>query len=182
MSDALGKHERVLESRRLYRGRILNLRLDTIVTPGGHTSTREVVEHGEAVAIVALDGEGNVLLVRQYRLPCEDFLWEIPAGNVDPGETPAEAAQRELQEETGYKAARMQRLGGFYVAPGYSSEYIHLFLATALEASPLLADADEEIELVCLALAEALALVHQGEIRDAKSIVGLLLAAREESS
>ncbi|MFQ5879581.1 MAG: NUDIX hydrolase [Dehalococcoidia bacterium] len=181
MSNAQERHERVLESRYLYRGHVLNLRLDTIAMPSGHVASREVVEHSQTVAIVPRDEEGNLLLVRQYRLPAQRALLEIPAGGVDAGETAAEAVQRELQEETGYRAREIRRLGGFYVAPGYCSEYIHVFLATGLEPSRLAADADEELELVRMPLEEALALVRRGEIEDAKSIIGLLLAARQSS-
>ena len=181
MTDASQKHEAVLESRYLYRGRILNLRLDTVAMPSGHQSTREVVEHSASVAVVALDDQGNVLLVRQYRLPTQAHELEIPAGEVKPGETPPAAVQRELQEETGYRAGETQPLGGFYVSPGYCDEYIHLFLARELVPSRLAADADEELELLRLPLAEALNLVWQGNIRDAKSIIGLLMAAEKSS-
>lgn len=172
--------EQVVESHRLYEGRVVSLRVDQVKLPGGRSAVREVVEHPPVVAIVALDDRGNVLLVRQYRLPVQRSLLEIPAGGVDPGESAEEAAQRELQEETGQRAGRLERLCGFFASPGYCDEYMHLYRATALEPSGLAADADESIEVVRLPLSEALRLIDRGDICDAKTIVGLW-AARGES-
>jgi ADP-ribose pyrophosphatase len=171
--------ERTLERRYLYRGRILNLRLDTVALPQGGTAQREIVEHGNVAAIVPVDDQGNVLLVRQFRLAVDSDLLEVPAGGLHPGESPQEAAQRELAEETGHRATVLRPLGGFYVSPGYTSEFIHLFLAQGLEPASVASPPDEAIVTVRLPLARALALVGAGEIRDAKSIVGLLRAARE---
>ena len=170
--------EQVVESRRVYEGRVVNLRVDRVKLPDDRSAVREVVEHAPVVAIVALDGQGDVLLVRQYRLPVRQSLLEIPAGGVDSGESPEEAAQRELQEETGQRAGRLERLCSFFASPGYCDEYMHLYLATALEPSALAADADERIEVVRLPLDEALRLIERGEIRDVKTIVGLWAAAR----
>ena len=166
--------ERTLESQILYQGRQVNLRLDTVELPSGRQARREIVEHGESVGIVALDAEGKALLVRQYRKAPECLLLEIPAGGIDPGEEPRDCAQRELQEETGYRAGKMERIGGFYTSPGYCTEFIHLFLATDLELSPLRADADETIELVRLPLTHVAQLISSGEICDAKTVAGLL--------
>ena len=168
--------ERTLESQLLYKGRLVNLRLDTVELSSGRQARREIVEHRGSVAIVALDGEGKALLVRQYRKALERTLLEIPAGGIDPGEEPGDCAQRELQEETGYRAGKMERIGGFYTSPGYCTEFIHLFLATDLEPSPLRADADEAIELVCVPITDAPKLITSGEICDAKTIAGLLTA------
>lgn len=170
--------ERVIDSRRIHEGRILNLREDTVELPDGRRALREVVEHSEVVAIVPVDAAGHVLLVRQYRLPAGQVLLEVPAGGVDPGESAEEAAQRELQEETGHRAGRLQRLGGFFVSPGYCTEFIHIFLASDLSESAVEADPDERIVVVRLSLREALRQVESGEIRDTKSIIGLLLAAK----
>lgn len=144
----------------------------------GVTARREIVEHGDVVAIVPVDANADVLLVRQYRLPARAVLLEIPAGGVDAGEDVEAAAQRELQEETGHRAASLERLGGFFVSPGYCTEFIHVFLATGLSAAPLAADVDEDIVLERLPLAEAVRLVETGDIRDGKSIVGIILAAK----
>lgn len=170
--------ERVLESRRVYEGRVVNLRVDTVALPDGRSAQREVAEHAPVVVIVPVDGDGNVLLVRQYRLPVGQLLLELPAGGIDAGESPEEAVQRELREETGRRAGRLERLAAFYASPGYCDELMHLFLATELEPSPLAADSDERIEVVRMPLAEALALVERGEICDAKTIIGLWAAAR----
>jgi ADP-ribose pyrophosphatase len=173
--------EVTLSSERLYEGRVVNLRLDTVRLDDGTVTKREIVEHGEAVAIVPIDGAGHVLLVRQYRKPIEQELLEIPAGGVDPGEDATACAERELQEETGYRAGRLQRLGGFFSSPGFTSEYLHVYLATDLVpstgAQPCAptADDDEAIELVRLSVAQALDMIASGEICDAKTIIGLLL-------
>ena len=169
-----------MESRRVYEGRVVNLRVDRVKLLSGRSTVREVVEHAPVVAIVALDGRGNVLLVRQFRLPVKQSLLEIPAGGVDSGESAEEAAQRELQEETGQRAGRLERLASFFASPGYCDEYMHLYLATELEPSALAADADESIEVVRLPLDEALRLLERGEIPDAKTIVGLWAAARHQ--
>lgn len=166
--------ERVLASRRLYEGRVVSLRVDTVELPGGREATREVVEHGDVVAVVPLLEGEDVLLVRQYRLAAGQALLEVPAGGVDEGETAEEAARRELEEECGQRAGRLERLGGFYVSPGYCSEYVHMFLATRLEPTQARPEADEQISVVRLSLAEALGLVRGGEIRDGKSIIGLM--------
>jgi len=166
---------KILRSERIYRGRALNLRVDTIQMLSGRTTTREVVEHGGSVAIVAIDADDNVLLVRQFREPVGEVLLEIPAGGIDPHEEPDACAQRELREETGYCAERMERLGGFYSSPGFCTEYMHLFLATKLCPSPLVAADTEAIELVRVPLNEVRGLITSGEICDAKTIAGLLL-------
>ena len=169
-----------MESHRLYEGRVLSLRVDRVNLPSGRSTVREVVEHAPVVAIVPLDGEGNVLLVRQYRLPAKRSLLEIPAGGVDPGESAEDAAQRELQEEVGERAGRLERLCSFFASPGYCDEYMHLYLATELEPSALKADVDENIEVVRLPLSEALQLIERGEICDAKTIVGLWAVDRHQ--
>lgn len=171
--------ERVLESRRLHEGRVVNLRVDTVELTGGWRTTREVVEHGEVVAVVPLLEGEDVLLVRQYRLPAAQTLLEVPAGAVDEGEKPEEAAQRELGEECGQRAGRLEWLGGFYTSPGFCSEFVHMFLATQLRPVRARPEPDEEIVVVRLPLAEALRLVGRGEIRDAKSIIGLMWALRK---
>ena len=168
--------ELVTASRRIYDGRIVGLREDAVTLPDGRSALREVVEHGEVAAIVPLDTDGNVILVRQYRLPAGEALLEIPAGGVEEGESMEHAAQRELREETGYRAGRLDHLGGFYVSPGYCTEFIHVFLATDLLEDPMDGDEDEEISLERMPLSGAVRLIETGEIKDGKSIVGLLLA------
>lgn len=174
--------EHVVASTRLHEGRILNLREDIVEMANGRRAVREVVEHEEVVAIVPVDAAGQVLLVRQYRLAAGRSLLEVPAGGIEAGERAEDAAQRELREETGQRADRLQRLGGFYVSPGYCTEYLHLFLASGLSESAAEADPDEQIVVERLGVGEALALVESGQIEDAKSIVGLLMASRRLGS
>ncbi|MHB8576613.1 MAG: NUDIX hydrolase [Dehalococcoidia bacterium] len=170
--------EKTIGSERMYDGKVVNLRVDTVRFEDGREAKREVVEHGGAVAIVAIDNDARLLLVRQFRTPVGDDLLEVPAGGIDDGEEPEAAAQRELQEETGYRAARIRRLAGFWVAPGYCTEFIHVFLAEGLTESRLDADDDEAITVERFTLAESIAMIASGEIRDAKSIVGILAFAR----
>ncbi len=142
--------------------------------PDGRQTTREIVEHADCVAIVAIDADDNVLLVKQFRKAVEKELLEIPAGGIDAGEDPEDAVRREMREETGYLPKKLERLGGFYSAPGYCTEYLYLYLATDLVPSPLQAEDTAEIKLVRVPLAEIPGLIDSGSIRDAKSIAGLL--------
>ena len=166
--------EQLLHSQRVYQGRAVQLKVDTVRKAGGRETTREVVEHSDCVAILAIDAEDNLLLVRQFRHAVDKDLIEIPAGGIEPGETPDQAVCRELREETGYLPNQIKRLGGFYSAPGYCTEYLHLYLATHLMLSPLQADDTESIELVRVASADVPNLIASGRICDAKSIAGLL--------
>ena len=140
----------------------------------GRQTTREIVEHSDCIAVVAIDADNNALLVKQFRKPVEKELLEIPAGGINPGEDPEAAVQRELREETGYLPQKLERLGGFYSAPGYCSEYLYLYLATDLIPSQLFAEDTEEISLVRVPMVQILSLIASGSICDAKSIAGLL--------
>jgi ADP-ribose pyrophosphatase len=168
----------VIDSRRIYEGRKARLRVDTIQLPGGRTSEREILEHNAVAAIVPLDEDGCVVMVRQYRLAAEEVLLEIPAGVVDPGETPEEGAQRELAEETGTCAGILTKLAEFYVSPGISTEVIHLFLAEDLQPASAVADEDEDIVIQKIPLSTAVLMAERSEFADAKTITGVLLAAR----
>ena len=168
--------ETVLASERIYEGRLINLRVDQIRTAAGVESVREIVEHPGAIALIALDEAGRVLLVKQYRHAVRAVTLEIPAGTLEPGEEPLAAAQRELREETGYRAGQLDRLGGIYTAPGFSTEYIHFYLATQLTPDRLAMDDDEVIDLIRLPLSEAVDLIRAAQIDDGKSVSGLLLA------
>ncbi len=171
--------ERVLESRRLYEGRVVNLRVDTVELADGGRASREVVEHDDVVAVVPLLAGGDVLLVRQYRLAAGRVMLEVPAGGVEKGEGVEEAAQRELREECGRRAGHLERMGGFYVSPGFCEEFVHVFLATGLEEAPLPSDPDESLAVMRLPLDAALRLAREGEIRDGKSIIGLTWAFKK---
>ncbi|MFO7172533.1 MAG: NUDIX hydrolase [Bacillota bacterium] len=144
---------------------------------GDREILRDVVRHPGAVVMVPVLGDGRVLLVRQWRAPAGRKLLELPAGTLEPGEEPAAAAERELQEEIGYRSRRLTPLGSFYSAPGFCTELLHLFLAEDLVPDPRPGDADEAIEVVILPLAEALVRALRGELQDAKTIAGLCLAA-----
>ena len=166
--------EKTLSSQLIYDGRAVKLRVDTVQTASGRETTREIVEHSDCVAIIAVDADDNVLLVNQFRKPVEKELLEIPAGGIDPGEDPETTVRRELREETGYLPKKVERLGGFYSAPGYCTEYLHLYLATDLTPSPLYAEDTENIELVRVPNSQILGLIASGSICDGKSIAGLL--------
>ena len=171
--------ERVLRSERVFDGRLLKLRVDRVALPSGRETTREVVEHPGAVAIVPLLDDGRAVLVRQYRHAVGRALLEIPAGTLDqPGESAEDAAARELAEETGYTAARLERLAAFYPAPGFATEHMTLFLATGLTEGDQGMMEDEEITVETVELDAVPDLIARGELRDAKTLVGLL-AARE---
>ena len=170
--------ESVLKHETLYEGRIVKLYLETVRLPNGEEARREIIRHPGAVAIVPVDEEQRVTLVRQFRLAAGRHMLEVPAGTLEPGEEPLVCAERELQEEAGMFPGKLEALGGIFVAPGYSSEYIHLYLATDLRPSQLEGDADEFLEVRSMLLTEALALIDSGELNDGKTITALLLAAR----
>ena len=166
--------EKKLSSQDIYRGRAVNLHLDTVEKPSGRKATREVVGHSDCVAVIVLDGQGNVLLVRQFRYPVGKFLLEVPAGGIDAGEEPLDCVRRELQEEIGYLPQKIAKLGGFYSIPGYGTEYLYCYLATDLVPSRLTAEDTESIELVRVPQNQIPQLIASGEICDAKSIAALL--------
>jgi ADP-ribose pyrophosphatase len=178
--------ETLVSSEVLRRSRILEFRIDTIEAADGHRSTRDIAAHPGGVCVVAIDPEDRVLLVRQWRHAIGRALLEIPAGTLDRHadgsiEDHAGAAARELEEETGSLAGSWRYLGAFYTAPGFTNELMHLYLATDLvpaDEGGLGPDEDERLELRPVPWAEALAMAERGELRDAKSIVGLILAAR----
>jgi len=165
---------KTIGSRVVYDGDILRLRLDEVELPSGCKTAREVAEHADAVAIIALDDAGNVLLERQYRHAAGKEILEIPAGCIEPGESPEDAARREMQEETGFLPQKLKKLGSFYSAPGWATEKLHLFLATDLVPSPLVAEDTDEIKLEAVPISRVSELISEGVIEDAKSIAGLL--------
>jgi ADP-ribose pyrophosphatase len=170
--------EQRIASKRIYEGKVLNLRVDEVKLENGNVARREVVEHRGAAAIVPMLDGGDVILVRQYRYPIGSDLLEIPAGTLTANEDPEECAVRELEEETGYRCKEIVKVAECFVAPGYSTEKIHIYLARNLTKSQAKMDEDESINLERYPFSEALEKVRTGEIRDAKSIVGLQAAAR----
>lgn len=172
-----GMPERTVSSRRAFTGRLLSLRVDEVELETGRHATREVVEHPGAVAVLAWDG-ARLAAVRQWRQAAAAELLEIPAGTLEPGESPLVAAQRELAEECGLTATRWEEGPTFYTAPGFSTELLTLFLATDLQTVDATPPDDEALERSWLTLADALAAIDDGRIRDAKSLVGILWLAR----
>ncbi len=169
------------EDHEIYAGRIVTLRLRYLPRPNGSLALREIVQHAPGAACVALDADGDVVLVRQPRPAVSASVLELPAGLVDEGESPEDTARRELEEETGYTASRLEPLVSFYTSPGFTDELIHIFLATGLTPTASRPDEDEEIEVVRVPLSEALDLVLKREISDAKTVTGLLAYAARMS-
>ncbi|HEY32682.1 MAG TPA: NUDIX hydrolase [Dehalococcoidia bacterium] len=165
--------EKTISSRIIYEGRVVTLREDTVETADGQRRREVIALHRDCVAIVAVDGDDRVLLVKQYRKAADKELLEIPAGSIDSGEDPEETVRREMQEETGYLPGKVERLGGFYSTPGYCTEYLHLYLATELTPSQLYAEDTASISLVRVPVKEITSLLASGKIEDAKSIAGL---------
>tara|TARA_B100001146_G_scaffold109035_2_gene96395 strand:+ start:1053 stop:1598 length:546 start_codon:yes stop_codon:yes gene_type:complete len=170
--------EPTIESKDIYQGRIIKLRVDTVQLPSGRTTTREIVEHEDAVCVVPIDENNNVLMVRQYRKAAQLNLLEVPAGGVEAGETPDETVLRELQEEVSVTSGSLRRLSGFWVSPGWATEFMHAYLATDLTPASLPADDDEYISVERVPLDSIPGLIESGEIQDSKSIASLLLALR----
>jgi ADP-ribose pyrophosphatase len=168
----------LLKSEIVYPGHAFTIRRDTLRLPDGREARFDIVEHVGSVIILPLDTNGQMLFVRQYRHAAGLDLLELPAGTLDEGETPLECASREIREETGMAAGNLEPLGGFYLAPGYSTEYMYVYLATDLRYNPLEADADEFLSVERVPLAEALAMFERGDIQDAKSLAAILLARK----
>jgi ADP-ribose diphosphatase len=159
--------------REVYRGRVVNLNVETVTLPNGATVELEVIRHQGAAAVVPLKDDGSVVLIRQYRHATGGYIYEIPAGKLDPGEEPRHCAARELEEEIGCRASSFTHLLSFFTTPGFTDEVIHVFLATGLTPGTQHLDHDEVLEVVEMSLAEAIARVQDGTIRDGKTIVGL---------
>jgi len=173
--------EKVTSSRPIYDGNVVHLRIETVRTPDGHEYEREVIRHNGAVALIPLEPDGTVILVRQFRSGADGDLLEIPAGTLNPGEERLDCARRELQEEIGFYPEKLTKIGDFWVAASYTSERITIYLAENLRPSRLPADADENIELVRMPLKEALRMVDSNEITDAKTLIGLMWLVRRQS-
>ena len=166
----------LLKSEKVYPGRAFTIRRDTLRLPDGRETKLDIVEHVGSVVILPVDENGHILFVRQYRHAAGMDLLELPAGTFDEGETPEACARREIREETGMAAGRLTPLGGFYLAPGYSTEYMYVYVATELRYDPLEADADEFLSVERIPLTEVVTMCERGEIPDAKSLAAFLLA------
>lgn len=168
--------ERIVESRRIFEGRIVNLRVDTVELPNGRRTTREIVEHKGAVAVVPLLDHSKIVMVKQWRTPVGRTLLEIPAGTLEHDEDPAECAKRELIEEIGYYPGKLTEMFHSYLSPGYSTEMLHTYLAEDLHEARKNRDFDEFLEVEVISLDDAVKKIWNGEIVDAKTICGVLLA------
>lgn len=171
-------NESVISSKRIYEGRVINLRIDTMRLPNGREASREIVEHNGAIAAVPMQDDGGIVMVRQHRQPAGGSLLEIPAGGLNKDEDLDDCVRRELMEEIQLYPNKVQKLFSMFVAPGYSSEQIHVYLARDFVSRKANADDDEFISTEIIMLDEALAKIDDGEIRDAKSIAGLLYVYR----
>jgi ADP-ribose pyrophosphatase len=163
----------LLKSERLYEGGIVNFRVDTVLLPDGNSAIRELVEHNGGVVVACRPKTDQIILIRQYRYSIDDDLLELPAGRIEKGEEPFEAAKRELTEETGYQAKKWKELSRMYTAPGFCNEMLFLYEASDVTFVGTNPDADEEIEVLEMDLTQAWRLVGEGKIQDAKTIAGL---------
>lgn len=168
--------ENTIESSYIYDGKVVRLRLDTVKISESSITQREIVEHDESVVVVPLNNDDKIILVKQYRKAVERFLLEAPAGGIEVGETPDDAARRELQEEIGFATENLKFLGGFWIAPGFCTEYMYAYIARDLVVSKLDEDEDENIEIVPVDLEQIPDMIRSGEIEDAKSISALMMA------
>lgn len=159
-----------------YKGRLLKLRDDEIKLENGRIARREIVEHPGAVCVIGITADKKLVLIRQFRKPVEEEIVEICAGLVDPGETLEQAAKRELHEETGYIAGKLEKILSAYATPGYSTEMIHYFIAADLRMDKQRNEEDEQIEVLLLPIGEALQKIKSGVIKDNKTIIGIMLA------
>jgi len=168
---------KLLESRELYRGKIIDLFVDRVKLPNGNVCELEMIRHPGAAAVVPVDADRNVVLVRQYRYAASGWLYEVPAGKLDEGEDPAVCAAREIEEEVGLRPGRLTPMGWIWTTPGFTDERISLYLATELVASKQSLQPDEVLSVERMPFDEAVDLARRGEIRDAKSVCALLRAA-----
>jgi ADP-ribose pyrophosphatase len=165
----------VVKSELIYQGQAFDVRREQLHAPDGRLYWIDIVSHPQAVTMIPVDPDGMIWFVRQYRHPGGKFLLELPAGTMESGETPQASAQREIREEIGMRASNLRKIGGFYLAPGYSSEYLHIFLAQGLHEDPLPEDQDEFISVEKIPAAQALALAESDQIEDGKTLAALLL-------
>ncbi|SNR87079.1 ADP-ribose pyrophosphatase [Anaerovirgula multivorans] len=166
--------EKTLKSERIYEGKIINLRVDTVELPHQKYSKREIVEHSGGVGVLGVTKDDKIIFVRQFRKPVEEILLEIPAGKIEANENPESCALRELKEETGYSTTNIKKMLEFYTTPGFSNEILHIYLAKDLQEGIATPDEDEYIEAVYLTLDEAIKKITDGEIKDSKTIIAVL--------
>ena len=168
--------EKEIKRERIYKGTLLGLRKDTVKLPSGKTSTREIVEHPGAIAVVAITKDKELVLVRQFRKPANQILLEIPAGVPKKGESPEDCARRELEEETGFHAKKVRKIWEGYASPGYSDEIIHFVLAEDIDLMKQKTDEDEFIEVDLVDVFACMDMLKNGKIRDNKTMIGIMIA------
>lgn len=174
-------HGRILEQKKIYEGRVVGLQVDHL-EKDGHPTVREVVRHPGGVVLLGQRDDGSIPFVRQFRYPIGRDLLELPAGKLDPGEDPASAAVREMEEETGYRAEKIAHVFSFYSTPGFCDELLHLFYSPSLSKTAQNPEFDEELEVVFHTLEEAMVLCRNGSIQDAKTLVALLWKSQSDSA
>ncbi|AWB45071.1 ADP-ribose pyrophosphatase [Paenibacillus sp. CAA11] len=174
-------NEKTLSTRSVFEGKVVSLHIDTVELPNGETATREIIRHPGAVAVLAVR-EGRILLVDQYRQALGRCELEIPAGKLEKGEEPSEAAKRELEEETGYRAGKITLLHSFYTSPGFADEIIHLYLAEELTSGEASPDEDEFLELYEVSAEEAKNFITEGRISDAKTVLAFYIWQSRQKS
>lgn len=170
-----------IRRREIYRGRVFTIIADDVEYPSGNRSVREVAEHAGGAVALAVSPDRTIILIRQHRYPFDEFIWELPAGKLNPGEDPLHCAQRELEEEAGYRASSWRKLTSIYTSPGFCSEVLHCYLATGLTPGPhgrMPEEGEETMTVSIVPLAEAIAMIERGEIVDAKTICSILLGER----
>ncbi|MBI3894292.1 MAG: NUDIX hydrolase [Acidobacteria bacterium] len=168
-------------SQLMYQGKIFTVRHHAAIEPGGVPVRREVVHHRGSAVVLPRMSDGRILLVRQFRFPAGRFLWELPAGSLDPGETPLQTARRELAEETGYRATKWRKLVEFFASPGFLDEKMTIFLAQDIRPGIATPEADERIQARFFEVRELQTLIRQGKLRDGKTLIGLLVLFDFES-
>ncbi len=168
--------EKTMHREEIFEGKIIKLRRDTVLLPNGNEATREVVEHPGGVAVVALNDQNEVYMVRQFRYPFGEVIQEIPAGKLDAGEDPFDCCTRELEEETGLSAGRYDYLGKFMVSPGFCHEWIHIYLARDLSVGKAHLDPDEFLEVEKIPMEKLMDMIMQNQLQDGKTVIGILMA------
>lgn len=176
--DFMDFKETTIERQYIHKGRVINLRIDRVKLPDGKTSTREIVEHNGGVGIVALNEKRELILVRQFRKPFEEVLIEIPAGKIEKGEEPYNCALREFEEETGNRSLELELISEIYPSPGFSDEKLYIYFCKSMEKGNVKLDEDENVDVIYVPYDEALNMINSGRIKDAKSIIGILMAKK----
>lgn len=168
--------EKTISTERIYDGKMINLRVDTVELPNKKESKRETVEHPGAVAVIAINDENEILMIKQFRYAIQEIIWEIPAGKLEKGENPDDSAERELVEETGYKAKDIKQIARFYTTPGFTDEVMYLYIAKDLIYDKQNLDEDEFVIVEKIHINNAVEMIYQGRIIDSKTIIGILMA------